>query len=178
MTSILKSSHVMSSEVKFEGLLTSMMNILLDSTGAECCAVITEADKEFGVSAYASQEKGTSTYESPRPIMEEDDQISARVIHHTRHTKGSIFIYDVAQDPRFAIGPWFDRVGPCSIICMPIVHKGDLMGCLFMEGPVGIFTQRHISVLALLCQQMGISIANANLFKSLQRFSTANAKYV
>ncbi|KAI7858392.1 hypothetical protein BDC45DRAFT_498234 [Circinella umbellata] len=59
---------------------------------------------------------------------------------------------------------------------MPITHKSRIMGCLVIEGAVGAFTQRHVTVLSLLCQQMGISTSNASLFKSVQRATMTNIR--
>ena len=175
MASILKSSQVMSSEVRFDGLLTSMMAIIFENSGADCGAIIVK-DEKFGICAYGN-EGSVNTYNPPRLLSEQDPLISSRIVHHTINTGESIFIHDVEQDQRFAVGPWFERTGRKSVICMPIIHKCSIPGCLIIEGGVGIFTQRHITVLSLLCQQMGISITNAFLFKSVQRVTEANMRY-
>ncbi|KAG0194465.1 hypothetical protein DFQ28_010548, partial [Apophysomyces sp. BC1034] len=177
MASILKSSQVMSSEVKFDSLLKSMINIILENSGADFVAVAIKEEK-YGVSAMGSQQDGSMTFDPPRALSENDDLISSRIIHHTIHTIESIFIHNVAQDTRFAVGPWFERAGNKSVICMPIIHTNAVVGCLFIEGSPGIFTQRHITVLSLLCQQMGISITNAFLFKSLQRVTTSYSRMI
>ncbi|KAI9494152.1 hypothetical protein BDB00DRAFT_938504 [Zychaea mexicana] len=176
MASILKSSQVMSSEIGFEELLRSMMNIIFENSGANCVAVIIK-DENHGVCAYG-KEGAMTTYDPPLSLSEKDKLISNRIVHHTINTGESIFIRDVAQDSRFSVGPWFNRTGSKSVICIPIVHKSAMAGCLFIEGPVGIFTQRHITVLSLLCQQMGISITNAFLFKSVQRATKANMRMI
>ncbi|KAI9021513.1 hypothetical protein CLU79DRAFT_703166 [Phycomyces nitens] len=177
MASILKSSQVMSSEVKFDSLLKSMMSIILENSGADCGAIIVKEER-FGVCAYGSQQEGSMTFDSPRPLSDDDDLISSRIINHTINTAESIFVHDIESDPRFAVGPWFERAGTKSVICMPIIHKGSLVGCLFIEGSSGIFTQRHVTVLSLLCQQMGISITNAFLFKSVQRVTMSNMRMI
>ncbi|KAI9488872.1 hypothetical protein BDB00DRAFT_846468 [Zychaea mexicana] len=177
MASILKSSQVMSSEVKFDSLLSSMMGIILENSGAERGALIVKEEK-FGVCAYGSQNAETITYDPPRRLFEDDELVSSRIINHTIHTGESIFIHNIEEDTRFAVGPWFERTGSKSVICMPIIHKGALAGCLFIEGSVGVFTQRHVTVLSLLCQQMGISITNAFLFKSVQRATMANMRMI
>ncbi|OBZ88971.1 Peroxide stress-activated histidine kinase mak2 [Choanephora cucurbitarum] len=177
MASILKSSQVISSEVKFDSLLKSMMSIILENSGADCGAIIVKEEK-YGVCAYGSQLDGAMTFDPPRILSENDNLVSSRIIHHTINTNESIFIHNVEQDARFAVGPWYDRVGGKSVICMPIIHKSALAGCLFLEGSSGIFTQRHITVLSLLCQQMGISITNAFLFKSVQRVTMANMRMI
>ncbi|KAI8148771.1 hypothetical protein BJV82DRAFT_647609 [Fennellomyces sp. T-0311] len=178
MASILKSSQVLSSEVKFEGLLKSMMNIILENSAADCGAIVIK-DEKYGVCAFGSQQQeSTTTYDPPRPLSEDDELVSSRIINHTIHTGESVLIHDVEQDTRFTIGPWFERSKNKSVICMPIIHKITIVGCLLIEGPVGIFTQRHITVLSLLCQQMGISITNAFLFKSVQRVTMANMRMI
>ncbi|KAI7876513.1 hypothetical protein K492DRAFT_210311 [Lichtheimia hyalospora FSU 10163] len=192
MASILKSSQVMSSEIKFENLMTSMMNIILENSGAERGALILKnslnttggangnsKSTKYAVHAYHQQgNKEAITYTPPRKLAESDDLVSSRIINHTIHTGESIFISDVEQDQRFAVGPWFERSGRKSIICMPIIHKNMVVGCLFIEGSVGLFTQRHITVLGLLCQQMGISITTAFLFMSLKQVTNDKIKMI
>ncbi|KAI7873653.1 hypothetical protein K492DRAFT_223486 [Lichtheimia hyalospora FSU 10163] len=179
MASILKSSHVLSSEVKFEALLNNMMQIILENSGAVRGAIIVQENK-FGIGAYGNQEEDGKivTYEEPERISKNSTLVSSQIIHHTIHTSESIFIADVEQDARFAVGPWFERAGKKSVICMPIIHKMTTVGCIFIEGAIGIFTQRHITVLGLLCQQMGISLTNAALFKSVRRVTMANMKMI
>lgn len=177
MASILKSSQVISSEVKFDSLLKSVMGIILENSGADCGAIIVKEEK-YGMCAYGSQQDGSMTFDPPRPLADDDNLVSSKIIHHTINTSESIFIHNVEHDARFAVGPWYERVGNKSVICMPIIHKSALVGCLFIEGSSGIFTQRHITVLSLLCQQMGISITNAFLFKSVQRVTMANMRMI
>ena len=174
MASILKSSQVMSSEVRFENLLTSMMNIIFENSGANCVSIIVK-DEEFGVFAHG-KEGVTNSYNPPLLLSQNDKLVSSRIVHHTINTGKSIFIKNVEDDPRFAVGPWFEATGKKAVICMPITHKTTTVGCLLIEGAVGVFTHRHITVLSLLCQQMGISITNAFLFKSIQRVTMANSR--
>ncbi|KAI8138422.1 hypothetical protein BJV82DRAFT_717467 [Fennellomyces sp. T-0311] len=177
MTSILKSSCVMSSEVKLDGLLTSMMSIILENSGAECGAVIVK-DEKFGVCVYGSRCEETRILDPPLEMSEDIDLISTPIVYHTINTGAYIFVPSVEEDPRFATGAWFTRAGKSSVICMPIKHKDSIVGCLIIEGPVGIFTERHITLLSLLCQQMGISMTNAFLFKSVQRVTMANTRMI
>ncbi|KAI9245236.1 hypothetical protein BDA99DRAFT_576957 [Phascolomyces articulosus] len=177
MASILKSSHVISSEVRFDKLLVSMLDIIFENSGADCGAIILKEDK-YGVCAYGCQNEPVTTYDPPKPLDDAEKLVSSNIINHTIHTGESIFIYNVKKDTRFAVGPWFERTGEKSVICMPITHKFRTVGCLLIEGVVGVFTQRHVTVLGLLCQQMGISTTNASLFKSVQRATMANVRMI
>ncbi|KAG2224311.1 hypothetical protein INT45_012880, partial [Circinella minor] len=177
MASILKSSHVISSEVRFDRLLISMMDIIFENSGADRGAIIVREEK-YGVCAYGCQNEQVATYDPPKPLDDADELVPCKIINHTIHTGESIFIYNVKKDTRFAVGPWFKRTSEKSVICMPITHKSRTMGCLVIEGAVGAFTQRHVTVLSLLCQQMGISTSNASLFKSVQRATMANIRMI
>ncbi|KAG1473267.1 hypothetical protein G6F56_001051 [Rhizopus delemar] len=177
MASILKSSQVISSDIKFDSLLKSLMAIILENSGADCGAIVVKEEK-YNICAYGSQQEGPMTFDPSRPLSEEDDLVSSRIVHHTINTHESVFIHNIEHDARFALGPWFEKSRKKSVICMPIIHKGSPLGCLIIEGSVGIFTQRHITVLSLLGQQMGISISNAILFKSVQRVTMANMRMI
>src|SRR6478735_4562686 len=113
MASILKSSQVISSEVKFDSLLKSMMSIILENSGADCGAIIVKEEK-YGMYAYGSQQEGSMTFDPSRPLSEEDDLISSRIVYHTINTGESIFIHNVNQDSRFALGPWYEKSGSKS----------------------------------------------------------------
>ncbi|KAI7883767.1 hypothetical protein K492DRAFT_229475 [Lichtheimia hyalospora FSU 10163] len=189
MASILKSCQVMSSEVKSEGLLTAMMNIILENSGADCGAILLK-NEYYGVCAYGTGNRGgkqddlndangVQYFDPPKRLSESETFVPSPIVHHMLRTKESLFIQDVAQDPRFASGPWFERLSRrTSVICMPIMHRSMMIGCLFVEGAAGIFTRRHNTVLGLLCQQMGISISNANLFTSVQRATAATMNMI
>ena len=62
------------------------------------------------------------------------------------------------------------------MIALPILHGNEqtLLGSLFIEGPPNSFTHRNLTVLRLLVNQISISIANALLFKKLEKVSATN----
>jgi signal transduction histidine kinase len=60
------------------------------------------------------------------------------------------------------------------VICIPIVHSDHLLGSIYVEGPPNSFTERNTQVLRLLVNQISISLANALLFKEVERVSASN----
>ncbi|RUP47930.1 hypothetical protein BC936DRAFT_145161, partial [Jimgerdemannia flammicorona] len=165
LASILKSSQVISSEVGFDSLLKSMMAIILENCGAEAGAIVVKGDDgAYSIVGYGSQKNGSTTFNPPKQLSDEDDLLSARIVLYAIHTRENVFITNVRADPRFSTGSWFARAGSISVICVPILHKSTLVGCLYLEGSVGSFTPKHLRVMTLLCQQIGISVTNALLF--------------
>lgn len=156
----------------FDELLKKMMDIIMTNSGAETGAIIIK-EGLFGIAAHSirSTEPICQTYEPPIPLRDDDDKISTSIVHYVIHTHSNLFIPNVAADSRFATG----AVGKGSVICMPIMHKSTLVGVLYLQANLNTFTNKHANVLALLCDQIGISITNALLFKSVQKATKANA---
>ncbi|MCF4968313.1 GAF domain-containing sensor histidine kinase [Nostoc sp. CMAA1605] len=56
-------------------------------------------------------------------------------------------------------------VHPKSVLCMPILNQGNLVGILYLENQLtqGVFTSDRLVVLNFLCSQAAISLENARL---------------
>lgn len=82
----------------------------------------------------------------------------------------------VADDQ--CLGPAFPR-SVLIIFQLPINHGRDaLLGCLYLEGNPGSFTDRNVTVLQLLVNQIGISYSNALSLKAIEKVSSENASMI
>ncbi|RCI05416.1 hypothetical protein CU098_002574, partial [Rhizopus stolonifer] len=174
LASILKSSQVISSEMNFELLMKQMLGIILENSGAESGVIIVKENTSFLIVGCGSQTDGCEIFNTPKPLSEEADSIITRIAHYAIHAQESIFIVDVQQDSRFSDCTTQAK----SCICTPIIHKSAIVGCIYIEGALGSLTSRHETVLRLLSQQIGISVTNALLFKSIQKVTYANVKMI
>ncbi|CEG69168.1 hypothetical protein RMATCC62417_05289 [Rhizopus microsporus] len=174
IASILKSCHVISSEMNFEILLKQMLGIILENSGADSGVIIVKENTSFYIVGRGSQQDGCDIYSKPKLLSEEADSTLARTSEYAIHAQKSLFIVDVQQDARFSDGTAQAK----SCICTPIIHKSAVVGCIYIEAPIGALTSRHEIVIRLLSQQIGISITNALLFKSIQKVTLANVKMI
>ncbi|KAI9243547.1 hypothetical protein BDA99DRAFT_530153 [Phascolomyces articulosus] len=189
LTSIIRSSQVISNEMNsFDELLKKMMQIIMTNSAAESGAIIIK-EGNFGIAAHSSRLTGCETFDPPKPLHDDanikegssnnvDSLISTLVVHYVIHTQTILFIPNTMEDTRFATGSWFTRSGPKSVICMPCIHKNTLVGVLYLQANLNTFTHKHVTVLHILCHQIGISITNALLFKSVQKATLANTRMI
>lgn len=89
---------------------------------------------------------------------------------------------DLIRDERFSnvTDVWAARnpVGK-SIIAIPICHGvKPLLGVLYLEGEPNAFTDRNLTVLQLLVNQIGISYSNALTLKEVEKVSAFNNSMV
>lgn len=183
LSNILEFSQVISSELQIDKLLTKMVGIILEScNGAELALVITECEShEWCVSAAADTENGETAYPEGLPFSEVEDKLAQQITHYTLRTREFVLVHNVLEDERFSnVSEAYAARNPegRSVIALPIIQANNLLGVIHIEGKPNSFTHRNLVVLRLLCNQVGISLANAFLFQEARKVSSANAAMV
>src|SRR5262249_51855851 len=71
----------------------------------------------------------------------------------------------------FAHDPYVMRHKPRSLLCLPIVSRGDVIAVLYLENKLvsGAFTPELLDALEVIAAQAAIALANADLFAKLER---------
>ena len=172
LQSILEFNQAISSELQIDRLLAKMTEIILESAGAQAdfAAVVIEGDNGWCIAASGTPE-GISA--EAQPITEIRNEAQRQVLLYTMRFKEAVFVHNLAHDERF-----LTNGSAKSVISMPIVRGKDLLGVLYLEGQPNAFTDRSLGVLRLFCNQVGISITNAMLFKRIAKVSASNTSMI
>lgn len=178
LASILESSQLLSSELQVEKLVDKLIKIVTESTGADLGAVIVN-DEDLGwIIASACGLEGSIPTDMGIPLDQVKDTIRRQTTLYALRFRESLFLSNVLDDERFAVPASYRQANPegKAIIVLPILHGDNtLLGAIYVEGPPRSFTERNTAVLRLLVNQISISIANALLFKRLEKVSASNA---
>lgn len=179
LTSILESSQLLSSELNVENLLNKLTEIIVESTSADLCGICVEDDEGEWTVAATGAAKGLEVPPAGIRLEQIKDPVGKQVTLYTLRFKERVFLRNVLEDERFANVPqwWLDEHPEgVSTIALPIL-RGDnvLMGSLYCQAPPNIFTERTVTLLKLLVNQIAISIANALLFKRVEKVSASNS---
>lgn len=186
LSSILESSQVLSSELKVDKLMAKMASIILESTGATLCGIVTEDPSiEWSIACVATNEpdsksglsSGVTSYPVGQPLDTVDDVVARQVTMYTLRFRETVFAPNLLEDERFSnVSEAYLKRNPegKSVISIPIIHSDHLLGSIYVEGPPNNFTNRNTQVLRLLVNQISISLANALLFREIERVSASN----
>ncbi|KAF3045247.1 hypothetical protein E8E12_011023 [Didymella heteroderae] len=186
LSSILESSQVLSSELKVDKLMAKMASIILESTGGTLCGIVVEdAQIEWSIACVASSESnndsnaqsGVTSFPAGQPLDTVDDMVARQVTLYTLRFRENVFVPNLLEDDRFSnVSDSYLKRNPegKAVICIPIIHSDHLLGSIYVEGPPNSFTERNTQVLRLLVNQISISLANALLFKEIERVSASN----
>src|SRR5262249_35261590 len=71
---------------------------------------------------------------------------------------------------RFSSEAYFSARNPRSVLCLALVHQGELAGVLYLENTLtrDAFTPARLEVLRLLSGQAASALANARLYRNLE----------
>ena len=185
LTSIMEASRVISSELQIEPLLSKMTSVILESVSSQAefvAVVIDSEDQGWSVAASGDHENGVKTYPGGIPFSQVDDQVAQQLAHYVLRTKETIVLENILEDERFSnVGDTYLARNPNgrAIIAIPLIMNGDhLMGVIHLEGQPHCFTQRSLTVLKLLANQVSISLGNALLYRKVRKVSASNASMV
>lgn len=183
LTSILESSQLLSSELQVDKLMAKMAEIMIESTGAEMAAIVIKGDgsQDWHLAALGTPE-GVTSYPDGQSYENIAEQEPRQVTTYVIRFKEVVFLQNLLDDERFSgVSAAFLERHPegRSVICVPILHGGDkLLGTIYLEGLPNSFTERNLTVLRLLVNQISISLANAFFLKKSEKISSENAAMV
>lgn len=175
LSSLIKASQAISSEILQDRLLKKFMKIVIENVGAQVVFLILQSDGGLLIKAHGAVDSDTDLIEPSLPI-EAVDYLSFAIVNYVARTKKYLVLDDAAQNGKFTNDPYVKSRRPKSILCSPIIYKSKLLGLLYLENNLisGSFTPERLEVLEVLASQIAISLENAKLYSDLKQ---AEGKY-
>ena len=178
MATVMKASQAISGEIVLENLLKKLMDIVMETAGAEKGFLILKSDfkkdAELMVESYVSTDKDEEALFRVVPV-EECKELSSDIVLYVARTCKNVVLNDAANEGDFTRDAYMMKKKPRSVLCIPIIHppsaedaknKKGIIGLLYLENnrTAGTFTPDRVEVLRLLSSQAAISIDNARLY--------------
>ncbi|MCB1684981.1 MAG: GAF domain-containing protein, partial [Pseudomonadales bacterium] len=169
-TTVLRAAQTISGEILLDKVLTKLLRLTLEHAGAQKACMLLAHDRRLYLEAIASVDAGPTRRVSPAVPLEATGEVPESIVQFVARTKEALVLTDATQEDVFTQDPYVRRLQPLSVMCLPIIHRGDITGILYVEHRwlTGVFTSQRVEVLALLSSQAAISIENARLYADLQ----------
>jgi predicted ATPase/HPt (histidine-containing phosphotransfer) domain-containing protein/PAS domain-containing protein len=172
LSSALKASHAVSSEVKPDRLYAVLMDAIIENAGAQHGFLVVdgEEDDEPVVAARASVDDRKPAL-SRRIRLSHCDGVAQEIVRYVARTRETVVLDDAREDTLYGDDPHVVRDEVKSVLCLPVLNQGKLVAILYVENNVvtHAFTPKRLGVLHVIAGQAAISIVNAALYESLER---------
>jgi PAS domain S-box-containing protein len=169
VASVVKALQAVSSEIVLPRLIETLMQIALQSAGADRGLLILRRDDAYRIEAEAR-----ASGEAPEVAMCEAP-LSAptcpeALLRYVIRTQRSVIVDDATQQNPLYDDDYVQRRHPRSMLCLPLMQQRELAGLLYFENTLAshAFTPDRVAVLGLLSSQAVISLENARLYRALQ----------
>ena len=93
------------------------------------------------------------------------------VVNYVVRTTETLLLDDASLGDQFSADEYFARTGSRSLLCLPLLKQGRLIGILYIENRLvsHAFSRAQVEVLRLVSSQAAISLENASLYSKLHR---------
>ncbi|WP_141732064.1 AAA family ATPase [Oligoflexus tunisiensis] len=172
--SLIKAAEELSTEVRLEGILKTLMDLLSKTAGAEKVMI-------FLSDANGNQEswqlKGAMMKGQSDINLDDDtagpwqDHFCQSIFDYTLRTGETVVLDQASREGQYRGDAYIQRNSVQSVISMPITSSEGIIGILYLENnstPYA-FNQKRLKVLQVLSRQASISIENSMLYLSLEK---------
>ncbi|MFW6428741.1 MAG: diguanylate cyclase [Desulfosalsimonas sp.] len=166
LTTFMKASQAISSEIVLDSLLQNIMHISVVNAGAQRGFLILETDGRPAIVAQEDTKKRDIMVSEPLDV-EKCSDIAVSVINYVWRSHEPVILANACEEGTFKNDSYIRDNSCRSVLCMPILNKGRLTGVLYMENNLApnAFTEERLEILGAIVSQAAISIENARLFE-------------
>jgi PAS domain S-box-containing protein len=170
LATVIKVSHAVSGEIVLEKMLDILMRTAIEQAGAERGLLILTRAAEPRIEAEAMT-GGDSVTVRMRDETVDPLVLPASVLHYVLRSREGLILDDAATQPAFAADPYVRGCQARSVLCLPLITQGKLIGALYLENNLAprVFAPARIAVLKLLASQAAIALENARLYRDLEQ---------
>jgi PAS domain S-box-containing protein len=155
---------LLNSSLEIDRVLNEVMDTAIALTGAE-----------RGYLMLRDQETGEMRFRVARDyrretISETRFTVSATIVNDVVQTGVPVVAQNALLDPRFSAQDSIIMHTPRSILCVPLVFKGQITGVVYADNRQvpDLFGERELSLLVAFANQAAVAIENARLFDDVR----------
>ncbi|MEH2468023.1 AAA family ATPase [Nostoc sp.] len=181
LTAVMKASQTISSEIELDKLLSCLMKILIENAGAQTGFLILENSGKWVIEASGQLNEGENVYATQvLQSIPTANHLPESIINYVIRTHEYVILNDATYEGNFIHEPYIQHNQTQSILCLPLLNQGKLVGVLYLENKLasGVFTPERSQVLHLLSSQAAIAIENAKLYSKLREGESKMAQFL
>ena len=164
-TTLYEVAHAVSSTLDLDAILETVLDEAIRATGAERGYLVFREDETGVLTPRVARNLDQAT------IAGDSFQVSRTVVERVASNGVPILTVNAKEDPRFAKQPSVITYGLRSILCVPLLGKGQVIGVLYLDNRLkeGQFSQRDLDLLTAIAGQSATVIENAMLYERLKQ---------
>ncbi len=165
---LIQASQSLSSQIQLGDLLKKLLHLALSHSGSTQGFLALAQGDELIVKMMGKSFPAEEIIETNLSI-EDYPSVSMRIVQKVVRSKKTLVLGDAYLSGGFTSDPYIKSQSVRSLLCLPILNKGDLVALLWIENISlpDVFTPEVLTFINILVAQGAISIKNAEYLLSL-----------
>ena len=162
---LMKSSLAISAEIEQDALLHKIMQVVIESSGAQHGFLLVKDDNDALFIRAESHAAEQQTVVMQHRDLEEAEGISKAIVRYVYRTGEKVILLDAAREGLFKDNPEVHEMRLRSVLCLPVIKQSRMIGVLYLENRLssGVFSPERTQMTELLTSQAAISMEHAAL---------------
>lgn len=168
LVSVMKASQALSEEIVLDRLIETLVTQTIVHAGAQRGLLILVKGGVPLIEASGRVKDVDIEVDLTERVPHPSD-LALSMVFTVMHTRQLIALDDARGNTQFCVDPYFMTQQVRSVLCLPLVKQGQVIGVLYLENNLapGVFTANRTTVLELLAAQAAISLETARLYAEL-----------
>ncbi|NES25086.1 MAG: GAF domain-containing protein [Symploca sp. SIO3E6] len=170
LATVMRASQAISGEIVLDKLLAKLMELAIENAGAQKGILILSQEGKLMIEATGEVQTNKVNVLQSLPL-EQSEELPKAIVNYVARTQSDVVLSDACREGIFTAEPYISQNRSKSILCVPIINQGKLIGILYLENNLttAAFTPQRIEVLQVLSSQAAISLENALLYRTLEQ---------
>lgn len=168
LVSMMKANQALCEEMLLDRLIEILLTNTILHAGAQRALLLLVKDGAPVISAVGQSQEGGIVITLASVAPDKND-LPLSILYRVMRTRQRLVFDDVGDDPYFSCDQYLLRHPVRSVLCLPLIKQGLVIGVLYLENNLasGVFTTSRTTVLELLAGQAAISLETARLYAEL-----------
>jgi GAF domain-containing protein len=161
---LVHTSALITSSLELDRVLEEVMDTIIDLTGAERAYLMLWEKSENQLKIRAARNWDGAN------LSKEEVSFSRSIMNTAYETGKPVLTTNAQMDSRFSAAESVVMNTLRSIVCVPLVLRGQSIGVLYIDNRMrdAVFNQDHLPMLTTFASQAAIAIENARLFEKVK----------
>ncbi|MCK4917577.1 MAG: GAF and ANTAR domain-containing protein [Candidatus Omnitrophica bacterium] len=153
-----KISNAIASDLYLEDILRLIVTVTAQVMGSNICSLML-IDKRTNNLVIRATQSISEDY-NKKPPLKVGEGITGKVINNNK----AVFVEDVTKEKEFKYGNIAKSEGLCSLLCVPLAVKGNVIGVLnCYTSKSHKFTNTEVNIITSIANQAAVAIENTEL---------------
>ena len=168
LESAMRATQAIASELESDKLLDRLMRLVIENAGARRGVLVLPRDGKLFIEAEGTVEPDEVRLRVCEPVAT-TSELPVQIIRFVARTQETVVSGNAVADTTFGDDVYIVSRAPKSVLCLPLMHQGQLSAVLYLENrpTPHVFSPARVSRIQFLAAHAAAALENSRLYEQV-----------